>query len=116
MTYSFPLALAVVFLFPFVIAIVTSFKTDPNATAYPLSLRPSPATGAAYHDLFHGQDFPTWFMNSAIVTLSVTFVRVFLDSLAGYALARPASAGARRLRDDRAVMAVPGVVLLIRSS
>ena len=88
MTYTFLVALAVVFLFPFVIAIVTSFKTDPNATANPLSLRPSPATGAAYHDLFHSQDFPTWFMNSAIVTLSVTFVRVFLDSLAGYALAR----------------------------
>ena len=33
MTYSFLLALAVVFLFPFVIAIVTSFKTDPNAAS-----------------------------------------------------------------------------------
>ena len=65
MTYSFLLALTVVFLFPFVIAIVTSFKTDPNATAHPLSVRPSPATGAAYHDLFHSQDFPRWFMNSA---------------------------------------------------
>ena len=88
LTYAFLLVLALAFLFPFVIAIVTSFKTDPNATANPLGLRPAPATGTAYHDLFHSQDFPTWFKNSAIVTLSVTFVRVFLDSLAGYALAR----------------------------
>ena len=57
LTYSFLLAVAVVFLFPFVIAIVTSFKTDPDATANPLSLSPSPATGAAYHELFHSQDF-----------------------------------------------------------
>jgi multiple sugar transport system permease protein len=114
MTYSFLLALAVVFLFPFVIAIVTSFKTDPNATANPLSVRPSPATGAAYHDLFHSQDFPTWFMNSAIVTLSVTFVRVFLDSLAGYALARLRFRGrGAAFATIVAVMAVPGVVLLI---
>ena len=114
MTYSFLLALAVVFLFPFVIAIVTSFKTDPNATANPLGLRPSPATGAAYHDLFHSQDFPRWFMNSAIVTLCVTFVRVFLDSLAGYALARLRFRGrGAAFATIVAVMAVPGVVLLI---
>jgi multiple sugar transport system permease protein len=114
MTYSFLLALAVVFLFPFVIAIVTSFKTDPNATANPLSVRPSPATGAAYHELFHSQDFPTWFMNSAIVTLSVTFLRVFLDSLAGYALARLRFRGrGAAFATIVAVMAVPGVVLLI---
>ena len=114
MTYSFLLALTLVFLFPFVIAIVTSFKTDPNATANPLGLRPAPATGAAYHDLFHSQDFPTWFMNSAIVTLSVTFVRVFLDSLAGYSLARLRFRGrGAAFATIVAVMAVPGVVLLI---
>jgi multiple sugar transport system permease protein len=114
MTYSFLLALAVVFLFPFVIAIVTSFKTDPNATANPLGVRPSPATGAAYHDLFHSQDFPNWFKNSVIVTLCVTFVRVFLDSLAGYSLARLRFRGrGAAFATVVAVMAVPGVVLLI---
>src|SRR5262249_61777115 len=46
MPYAFLLALAVVFLFPFVIAIIPSFKTDPNATANPLAPRPSPATTA----------------------------------------------------------------------
>jgi multiple sugar transport system permease protein len=114
LTYGFLLVLAVVFLFPFVIAIVTSFKTDPNATANPLSLRPSPATTSAFHDLFHSQDFPTWIKNSAIVTLCVTFVRVFLDSLAGYALARLRFRGrGAAFATIVAVMAVPGVVLLI---
>jgi multiple sugar transport system permease protein len=114
MTYAFLVVLAVVYLFPFVIAVVTSFKTDPNATANPLSLHPSPPTTAAFHDLFHSQDFPNWVKNSAIVTLCVTFVRVFLDSLAGYALARLRFRGrGAAFATIVAVMAVPGVVLLI---
>ena len=52
--------------------------------------------------------------NSAIVTLSVTFLRVFLDSLAGYALARLRFRGrGAAFATIVAVMAVPGVVLLI---
>lgn len=114
MTYSFLLALAVVYLFPFLIAIATSFKTEPNATTNPLSLVPSPATGAAFHNLYDGQDFLGWVKNSAIVTLSVTFLRVFLDSLAGYALARLRFRGrGAAFATIVAVMAVPGVVLLI---
>ena len=49
-----------------------------------------------------------------IVTLSVTFLRVFLDSLAGYALARLRFRGrGAAFATIVAVMAVPGVVLLI---
>jgi multiple sugar transport system permease protein len=114
MTYSFLLALAVVYIFPFLIAIATSFKTEPNATANPLSLIPSPVTTIAFHDLFKDNDFLLWVKNSAIVTLSVTFLRVFLDSLAGYALARLRFRGrGAAFATIVAVMAVPGVVLLI---
>jgi multiple sugar transport system permease protein len=113
MTYSFLLAIAVVYIFPFVIAVVTSFKTEPDATANPLALSPSPATTSAYHDLA-SQDFGTWVKNSVIVTLSVTFLRVFLDSLAGYALARLRFRGrGAAFTTIILVMAVPGVVLLI---
>jgi multiple sugar transport system permease protein len=114
MTYSFLLALAVLYLFPFLLAIATSFKTEPNSTASPLSLAPSPVTTTAFHDLYHGNDFLTWVKNSVIVTLSVTFLRVFLDSLAGYALARLRFRGrGAAFATIIAVMAVPGVVLLI---
>ena len=113
-TYSFLIALAIVYIFPFVIAIATSFKTEPNATAHPLSLIPDPATTTAYHDLHHSNDFFLWVKNSVIVTLSVTFLRVFLDSLAGYALARLRFRGrGAAFATIVAVMAVPGVVLLI---
>jgi len=114
MTYSFLLALAVVYIFPFLIAIATSFKTEPNATASPLGLAPSPVTTAAFHDLYKNNDFLLWVKNSAIVTLSVTFLRVFLDSLAGYALARLRFRGrGAAFATIVAVMAVTGVVLLI---
>ena len=114
MTYAFLFALAVVYIFPFVIAVVTSFKTEPNATASPLGLVPHPTTTSAFHDLYKDQDFLLWVKNSVIVTLSVTLLRVFLDSLAGYALARLRFRGRGGVfATIVAVMAVPGVVLLI---
>jgi len=78
LVYSFLVAVAIVYIFPFVIAVVTAFKTEPNATADPLSLVPSPATTTAFHQLYKDQDFLLWVKNSMIVTLSVTFLRVFL--------------------------------------
>jgi multiple sugar transport system permease protein len=113
-TYSFLAAVALIYILPFLIAIATSFKTEPNATANPLSLVPSPPTTSAFHQLYKDQNFLLWVKNSAIVTLSVTFLRVFLDSLAGYALARLRFRGrGGAFATIVAVMAVPGVVLLI---
>jgi multiple sugar transport system permease protein len=113
-TYSFLLALAVIYIFPFVISIATSFKTEPDATANPLALIPHPPTTDAFHELSQNQDFFTWVKNSVIVTLSVTMLRVFLDSLAGYSLARLRFRGrAAAFTTVVLVMAVPGVVLLI---
>jgi multiple sugar transport system permease protein len=113
-SYSVLIAIAVVFVFPFVIAVATTFKTEPDATNNPLTLIPSPFTTAAYEDLYKDQDFLLWVKNSVIVTLSITFLRVFLDSLAGYALARLRFRGrAGVFATIVAVMAVPSVVLLI---
>jgi multiple sugar transport system permease protein len=112
LTYSFLISVAIVYIFPFVIAVVTSFKSEPDATANPLAL--VPASTSAFHELYSGQDFLLWVKNSVIVTLSVTFLRVFLDSLAGYALARLRFRGrSGAFATIVAVMAVPGVVLLI---
>lgn len=114
LSYSVLIAIAVVFVFPFVIAVATTFKTEPDATNNPLTLIPSPFTTAAYQDLYRDQDFLLWVKNSVIVTLSITFLRVFLDSLAGYALARLRFRGrAGVFATIVAVMAVPSVVLLI---
>lgn len=114
LTYAVLVALAVVYIFPFLINLATMLKTDADAAAHPLSLMPDPVSGAALERLFLNSDFPAWFKNSLIITVAVTLGRVFFDSLAGYALARlPFKGRTVVFAALVAVMAVPGVVLLI---
>lgn len=114
LAYAVLLLLAVVYVYPFLVQVATSFKTDPEAVANPLALVPQVWTTAAYERLFLRSDFPVWFRNSLLVTLCVTAGRVFFCSLAGYALARLRFRGRGLVFASLvAVMAVPGVVLLI---
>lgn len=112
--YALLILLALAYIFPFLVQVATSFKTEADAAANPISLVPSPWSWAAYERLFVNSDFPRWFANSAIVTVAVTAGRVFFDSLAGYALARLHFRGRGIVfAAVVAVMAVPTVVLLI---
>lgn len=105
---------ALVFIYPFVIQIANSFKTEPDAAASPLSPIPHPVTLAGFERVFGGTDLPLWLGNSLLVTIVVTVGRVFLNSLAGYALSRLRFRGRSALFGAIiAVMAVPGVVLFI---
>jgi multiple sugar transport system permease protein len=111
--YAVLIFFAVIYLMPFIIQLATAFKTDADATNHPLRLWPETFTLAAFRTLAH-QDYPLWFANSVIVAFCVTVGRVFLDSLAGYALARLKFPGRGAVfAGVIAVMAVPGVVLLI---
>lgn len=112
--YLVLIGLALIYIFPFLINIATSFKTESEATANPLALIPQTATTAAYTRLFGASDFPLWMRNSVIVTVVVTLGRVLFDSMAGYALARLPFRGRGLVYALLiAIMAVPGVVLLI---
>lgn len=112
--YALLILMALIYVFPFLVEISTSFKTDGDAAQNPVSLIPSVFTWAAYERLFANSDFPLWFANSAIVTIFVTLGRVFFDSLAGYALARLQFRGRAVVYGALvAVMSVPAVVLLI---
>jgi multiple sugar transport system permease protein len=112
--YAVLTVIAIIYIFPFLVEVATSFKTDGEATANPLSLVPASWTTAAFQTLFSNSDFPLWSMNSVIITLFVTAGRVFFDSLAGYALARLNFRGRGVIFAGLiAVMSVPNVVLLI---
>ena len=112
--YAVLIALALVYIYPFLVQVATSVKTDAEAAASPLSLFPASWSTLAYETLFANSSFPTWAMNSFVVTLFVTLGRVFFNSLAGYALARLEFRGRTLVFALLvAVMAVPGVVLLI---
>ncbi|MET7791863.1 carbohydrate ABC transporter permease [Streptomyces sp. NPDC005248] len=118
--YAVVLGLGLLYLLPFVLQLVTGFKTDPDAAAHPLALLPTTPTTAAYQRLFglsqasEGIPFLRWLSNSALVAVLVTAGRVLFDSMAGYALARLRFWGRSVLFGFLlAVMAVPGVALLI---
>jgi len=113
LVYSFLLMFALVYVYPFVVQIVTSFKTNGDAVDHPLGLIPDPITVGAFQRLAE-TDFSLWFTNSVVVSLLVTAGRIFFCSLAGYALARLRFRGRTMLFTALlAVMAVPGIVLLI---
>ena len=104
---------ALIYIYPFLIQIATSFKTGDDATNSAINPIPQTWTVSAFRELASA-DFPRWFLNSTFVTVVVTIGRVFFDSLAGYALARLKFMGRSVISGVLlAIMAVPGVVLLI---
>jgi multiple sugar transport system permease protein len=114
LSYGMLILFAVVYIYPFLIALSGSFKTDADATNNPLQLLPSTWSFAAYTRLFTDVPLPLWAVNSVFVTIIVTCGRVFFDSLAGYALSRLRFRGRTIIFSCLiAVMSVPNVVLLI---
>lgn len=112
--YGILALIALVYIYPFLVQVATSVKSEQEAASNPISLIPQTFTTAAYERLFLNSDFPLWFANSAVVTILVTLGRVFFVSLAGYALARLTFRGRNVIFAlVVGVMAVPGVVLLI---
>ena len=119
--YLVLIVFAIIYLYPFLIQIASSLKSDPQATAHPLSLIPNPFDLGAWKRMFglggsKDSTVPimTWLGNSVIVTVVVTASRVFFDSLAGYALSRLHFRGRGIMFAALlAVMSVPGVVLLV---
>ena len=117
--YAVLVAFAIVYLYPFLIQTATSFKSNASATDNPLSLIPNPLDLSTWKRIFGiGGDtsipIMRWLTNSVVVTVAITAARVFLDSMAGYALSRLRFRGRGFLfATVLAVMSVPGVALLI---
>lgn len=108
-----------VYLGPFLIQVVTSVKTDPDAAAHPMSPVPNPATLDAWR-VVAGQTSSVplpigrWLENSVIVAVAITVGRLVIDSCAGYALACLRFPGKTVVTAALlSVLAVPAIVLLI---
>lgn len=113
------IAFGLVFMGPFLLQLATSFKTDADAANNSLSLIPNPVTYTAWERIFGftedaGVPFGRWLTNSVVVATFITLGRVFLDSLAGYALARLNFPGRRAVFwSILGILSVPPAVLLI---
>ncbi len=107
------LVFAFLYIYPFLLELGTAFKTETGAVSDPVNPIPHNWVVSAFSQLDQ-QGFPHWFMNSVIVAVFVTAGRILFDSMAGYALARLRFRGRGGVfAAVIAVMAVPGVVLLI---
>ncbi|MBO0830917.1 MAG: carbohydrate ABC transporter permease, partial [Actinobacteria bacterium] len=113
LTYLTLITIAVLYIYPFLIELGTAFKTPPDATAHSASPIPQQWVTSGFAEL-SGQGFPHMFENSVYLGVSVTIGRLLFDSMAGYALARIRFRGRGAVfAAFVAVLAVPGVVLLI---
>ncbi len=113
LSYGLLLLLALAFIYPFLLALTTSFKPLPEINANPVALIPQTWTLEGYQRLFD-LNVGRWFINSAFIATIVTISNVIFAGLAGYALSRikfPGSNAVFLLL--LGTMMIPGVVLLI---
>ncbi len=91
---AFLSAAALVSLMPLWWMLVTAL-TEPELTLeFPPRLLPIPATLANFAQVLTFGRMPRWFLNTVIVSVSVTVASVFFASMAGYALAKKRFPGA----------------------
>ena len=118
-SYLVLVAFALLFIMPFVLAAVSSFKSLPDIAQNPTSLGFDRELGSP---TMEGIDrlnndriqIPRWALNSTIQTVSVTIGRVFLATLAGYALSRLRFRGRWLIFGAViGVQAIPGIVMVI---
>jgi ABC-type glycerol-3-phosphate transport system permease component len=88
LTHVALIAAAVTCAAPFFYVIAASLKDAGSLFQYPpVWVQVPPYTGN-YERLLFDSGFPRWMLNTLIVATSVTTLKLFLDSMAGYALAK----------------------------
>ncbi|MGH2457540.1 MAG: carbohydrate ABC transporter permease [Chloroflexota bacterium] len=82
------IALSVVMVVPFYIMVVTSFMSLGQAYSFPPSFLPSPFIWSNYPNALALEPFGRYFLNSTVVAILITAVRLLSCSLGAYAFAR----------------------------
>ena len=99
---------------PFLWMLVSSFKPEQEVRAVPPTWWPETVTLENYRVLFDKLDFPTYFLNSAIVAIAVTLGNLLFCSMLGYALAKLSFPGKKALFTIvLGTLMVPGVVTFV---
>lgn len=82
------LGVAVVFIFPFLWMLSTSFKFEIDVFDYPIKLIPDEWNFNNYRKVIFESDFMTFYKNSLLVSVCSVAGNLLLSSLAAYAFAR----------------------------
>ncbi|SHE80360.1 multiple sugar transport system permease protein [Marinitoga hydrogenitolerans DSM 16785] len=115
-TLAYILLIFLVFttLFPLYIMLSTSVKSEGNILPTWDSLIPKKITFQNYIDVWKSSNFNRYFLNSVIVTFSVTILNIILDSIVAFALSRKKFKGANLvLIIILGTMMIPPQVLMI---
>ena len=88
LTHLALIAAAVTCAAPFFYVIAASLKDAGSLFQYPPVWVQIPPYTGNYERLLLDSGFPRWMLNTLIVATSVTTLKLFLDSMAGYALAK----------------------------
>ncbi|MFZ5672229.1 MAG: carbohydrate ABC transporter permease [Pseudomonadota bacterium] len=87
--------IAFILVAPFYYVLLASLKDSTEIFSYPPKLLPIPPYLGNYQDLLWNTGFLRWMFNTLFVATTVTVLKVFLDSMAGYALAKIEFTGRR---------------------
>lgn len=99
---------------PFLWMVLGSFKTDGELLKAPPTWWPENPTGGNYSELLSKQNFPKFFLNSAVVATVVTAGNLAFCSMLGYALAKLRFGGKNLLfLLVMATLMVPGMVTFV---
>lgn len=118
-SYGLLVGFALLFIMPFVLAAISSFKALPDIAQNPTALSFDTGLGSPTLEGISRLNndrirIPRWALNSTIQTVSVTIGRLFLATMAGYALSRLRFRGRWLVfAAVIAVQAIPGIVLVI---
>lgn len=117
--YVILIGIGLVMLAPFILAMLGTFKTDVEITAFPPKWLPviwHPENWAKVWntDLGQGGTFPRWLFNTAFLAVIVSSSQVVFGSMAAYAFARLEFAGKNAIFNFMlGTMMIPGAVTLI---
>jgi len=86
--YTFLIITSLVTLVPFIWMLAASFMPDGDASVFPPTFIPDPFTLTQYQVLFERLNVARNFFNSLFLSITVTFISLFFNSMAGYAFAK----------------------------
>ncbi|HQI79856.1 MAG TPA: carbohydrate ABC transporter permease, partial [Petrotogaceae bacterium] len=86
--YVILIVFAIIFLFPFIWMVLSTFKTQNELMAFPPRLLPKSFSFSNYKEIFDTVPFGKFYINSLIVTTCAVFLQLLTSSMAGFAFAK----------------------------
>ena len=108
------IGLGFVYMYPFLWVLASSLKSPGEFFTSGLSLKPAVLRWENYAYAWTAGHFGTYFLNTIVVTLSVTVLVIMVSSMAGYVLARTSVPGKKLVLGGMfALMFLPGGYTII---